>query len=41
MVDSIVHELVRIGNLEIIGEIISLDGDVATIQVNKQLWCIN
>lgn len=35
MFGSAMYELVRVGHFELIGEIIRLEGDIATIQVNK------
>lgn len=37
MYDSILYELVKVGYAEMIGEVICLEGDIATIQVNIQL----
>lgn len=36
MLGSAMYELVRVGNSELVGEIIRLDGDKATIQVYEE-----
>lgn len=41
MCGSAMYELVRVGNSELVGEVIRLDGDKATIQVYEEtciLW---
>lgn len=35
MSGSAMYELVRVGYFQLVGEIIRLEGDMATIQVNK------
>ena len=37
MSGSAMYELVRVGHAELVGEIIRLEGDLATIQVNGSL----
>lgn len=36
MSGSAMYELVRVGHQELVGEIIRLEGDTATIQVSKK-----
>lgn len=36
---SAMYELVRVGHEELVGEIIRLEGDMATIQVYEDIWC--
>jgi V-type H+-transporting ATPase subunit A len=36
MAGSAMYELVRVGYLELVGEIIRLEGDLATIQVYEE-----
>jgi len=36
MAGTAMYELVRVGNMKLIGEIIRLDGDTATIQVYEE-----
>ncbi|KAH8023835.1 hypothetical protein HPB51_018054 [Rhipicephalus microplus] len=38
MAGTAMYELVRVGHEELVGEIIKLDGDMATIQVYEETW---
>lgn len=38
MSGSAMYELVRVGYFQLVGEIIRLEGDMATIQVNKEFY---
>ena len=38
MSGAAMYELVRVGYSELVGEIIRLEGDFATIQVQGELW---
>lgn len=35
------YELVRVGHLELVGEVIRIDGDKATIQVYEETCTLN
>ena len=41
MSGSAMYELVRVGHAELVGEIIRLDGDRATIQVYEETCMLN
>ena len=41
MAGSAMYELVRVGHAELVGEIIRLEGDMATIQVYEDTCILN